>query len=85
MPYEEPEPDDHCELVGVALPEGDPDGMAMVLIEEFIKVGFTDEELLNLFRSPFYAGAHQILVSRGEARVREFITRARKQWGYWKS
>ncbi len=85
MPYEKPEPDDPHELVGVALPEGDPDEMATVLIEEFIRVGLTDEELLNLFRSPFYAGAHQILVNRGEARVRELIARLRQQWGYWKA
>lgn len=81
MPKDEFEPDDPMELVGVAFPTGDVDEMAECLVEEFVKMGMGDEELLQLFRSPFYGGTHAIYKKRGEEYVRALITRVREQWG----
>lgn len=82
MPKDEIEDDDPMELVGVALPDGDQEELARVIMEEFIRMGLSDHELLHLFHDPFYAGPHAILRSRGEAYVRELIARGRQCWGY---
>ncbi len=82
MPKDEFEDDDPMELVGVALPEGDPDELASAIVEEFIRVGLSDQELFGLFRDPFYAGSHAIWKSRGDGYVRELIERGRAHWGF---
>jgi hypothetical protein len=82
MPKDEVEDDDPMELVGVALPDGDPDELAHSIVEEFIRMGLSDQELLRLFHEPFYAGPHAIWRSRGDGYVRELIERGRECWGY---
>jgi hypothetical protein len=82
MSKDEFEDDDPMELVGVALPDGDPDELAGAIVEEFIRMGLKDEELLGLFRDPFYAGPHAIWRGRGEEHVRGLIDRARERWGF---
>lgn len=82
MPNDEGDSDDPMELVGVALPDGDPDELARSIVEEFIRMGVSDQELLHLFHDPFYAGPHAIWKGRGDAYVRDLITYGRKRWGY---
>ena len=82
MPKDEFEEDDPMELVGVALPDGDPDEMACSIVEEFIRMGLSDQELLHLFHDPFYAGPHAIWRKRGEAYVQTLIDSSRERWGY---
>ncbi len=76
------EPDDPLELVGVPVPvdEATFDEMARCLIEEYVRDGWTDDRLLALFRSPFYAGLHVIARRRGEAWVRALIAETRRRW-----
>jgi hypothetical protein len=74
--------DDPMGLVAVDVLQGDPDLMAECLVEEFVRLGLTDERLLALFRSPFYAGAHAIWRARGDAHVTALITRVRARWGH---
>ena len=76
------EEDDPLELVGVpvAVDEATFDEMARCFVEEFVRDGWTDERLLPLFRSPFYAGLHVIWRRRGEAWVRALIAEARLRW-----
>lgn len=76
------EPDDPLELVGVGCPEGDAELMARCLVEEYVRLGVGDRQLLALFRSPFYTAAHALYRARGEAWVRALIAEARAQWGY---
>ena len=68
MPLADPDPDDPTILVGVALPAGAEAArdMAWVFAEEFARLGYDDAQLLRLFRSPFYAGAHDALRRLGE-------------------
>ncbi|MEW5989901.1 MAG: hypothetical protein AB1736_00970 [Chloroflexota bacterium] len=76
------EPDDPLELVGVPVPvdEATFDEMARTLIEEYVRDGWTDARLLALFRSPFYAGLHVVLLRRGDAWVRAEISACRDRW-----
>jgi hypothetical protein len=71
MPFGDPDPEDPAVLVGVALPvETDATrDMAWVFAEEFARMGHTAPEILRLFRSPFYAGAHDALRRLGEGEV----------------
>ena len=85
MAEKEFEPDDPMELVGVALPEGNLDEMVECLIEEYIRDGWDDENLLHLFRDPFYRGTHQIYREKGEEHILALIFRLREKWGYWKA
>ncbi|OGO53922.1 MAG: hypothetical protein A2V84_12135 [Chloroflexi bacterium RBG_16_70_13] len=78
----EAEPDDPLELVGVPVPvdEATFDEMARCLVEEYVRDGWSDERLVPLFRSPFYAGLHVIFRRRGEPWVRTLIADVRTQW-----
>ena len=82
MPKDEFEHDDPMELVGVALPDGDPEELAGAIVEEFIRMGLSNEELLALFRDPFYAGPHAIWRSRGDEYVQGLIHFGRERWGF---
>ncbi len=72
--------DDPMELVQVHVPEGDEEMMAECFVEEFIWLGYDNERLLDLFRNPFYAGAHGIYRRRGEPYVRSLIDRILKRF-----
>ncbi len=74
------EDDDPMELVQVYLPEGDEEMMAECFVEEFIWLGYDSERLLDLFRNPFYAGAHGIYRRRGEPYVRSLIGRVQERF-----
>jgi len=80
MAQKEFKDDDPMELVQIYLPEGDPGAMAECFVEEFIWLGYDIQQLLDLFRNPFYAGAHAIYRSQGEAYVLGLIDRMRKRF-----
>ncbi len=67
------EEDDPMEFVGVELPT--PEGydafgeMARAFIGEFALMGFSRDQILQLFRNPFYQGPYAIYRSRGEEYV----------------
>ncbi len=76
MPMREPDPEDPMELVGVRLPvDGDTalEEMAECFAEEFIRLGHSVEEVLALFKNPFYAGPHEAYRNLGEERICEMI------------
>ena len=70
MPFKDPDPTDPNMLVGVMLPadaEATRD-MAYVFAEEFARMGYSREQLLWLFKNPFYGGAHGAYRALGETR-----------------
>jgi hypothetical protein len=75
MPYEEPEPEDPCELVGAIVPGSDEadEEMAECFIEEFAFLGFGEGRILWLFQQPAYRATYRLWVERGEGWVRERI------------
>ncbi len=83
MPYEAFEPDDPMELTGQVLP-GEPgqlELMAECLIEEYIRLGWTEARLMTLFDNPMFLATHRIFKLKGEAFVRGLIQRTLSKWG----
>jgi 3-mercaptopyruvate sulfurtransferase SseA len=83
MPYEDPEPYDPQELVGVDLPgdESVTRDMAAAFADEFAQLGFTRDGLLALYRRPEYAGAHRAWRLLGEDEVARIVDESLAVWG----
>jgi hypothetical protein len=83
MPFKDPDPTDPNMLVGVLLP-ADTEAtreMAYVFAEEFARMGYTREQLLWLFKNPFYGGAHGAYRTLGEEQTRSIIDECLEAWG----
>ena len=83
MPYKDPDPTDPNMLVGVVLP-ADAEAtreMAYVFAEEFARLGYTREQLLWLFKNPFYGGAHGAYRALGENEALSIIDECLNAWG----
>jgi hypothetical protein len=83
MPYEDPEPEDPQELVGVELP-GDETvtyEMASAFAEELAQLGYTRPQILALFRKAEYSGAHQAWTLLGEEAIVRLVDESVSVWG----
>jgi hypothetical protein len=83
MPYNDPDATDPNMLVGVMLTanaEATRD-MAYVFAEEFARLGYTREQLLWLFKNPFYGGAHGAYQALGEKQTLSIIDECLNAWG----
>ncbi len=83
MPKDEFDHEDPMELISMPMPEADSEmerEMARCLAEEFIRMGNTDEEILAMFRNPFYSVTHGVYRSQGEEAVKDAIAKARANW-----
>ena len=83
MPFRDPDPTDPNMLVGVVLPadaEATRD-MAYVFAEEFVRLGYDREQLLRLFKNPFYGGAHGVYRALGESETLSIIDECLNVWG----
>ncbi len=72
----EPDAQDPMELVGIRLPVADDTAlkaMAECFAEEFLRLGHCEEDVLALFKSPFYAGPHEAYRHLGEDWIREIV------------
>ncbi len=78
MPYDDPDHTDPMELVahGVPAPEGTDDLMAMAIVDEFVRMGMERDEILELFRNPFFAMTHRIWRRYGDAYCVSLLDRA---------
>jgi hypothetical protein len=83
MPYDEADPSDPMLLVGVDLPadEATLRESCAAFAEEFARMGYNEEQLMGLFRTPFYAGMHQVWQSLGDEAVRVVVQEAAGFWG----
>ncbi|MBI3021350.1 MAG: hypothetical protein HYY90_05895 [Candidatus Omnitrophica bacterium] len=78
------EEDDPFELKGVILPAQDGTSlreMATCFVEEFARDGWSDEQLLAMFRNPFYRGPYLVWRAKGDAYVDAVIQEVRGRWG----
>jgi hypothetical protein len=76
MPYDDPDPEDPMQLVGVGLPTGDLDSvvdMAECFVEEFLRLGHPQDQVLEMFRNPFYRAAHGAYEALGEERIASIV------------
>ena len=83
MPFKDPDPTDPNVLVGVMLP-ADAEAMrdmAYVFAEEFARLGYRRDQLLWLFKNPFYGGAHGAYRSLGEQETLSIIDECLNVWG----
>ena len=83
MPFKDPDPTDPNMLVGVMLP-ADAEAtreMAYVFAEEFARMGYSREQLLWLFKNPFYGGAHGAYRALGEQETLIIIDECLNVWG----
>ncbi|MDH3443556.1 MAG: hypothetical protein OEN50_06520 [Deltaproteobacteria bacterium] len=83
MPFKDPDPTDPNMLVGVLLP-ADAEAtreMAYVFAEEFARMGYTREQLLWLFKNPYYGGAHGAYQQLGETQTLGIIDESLAVWG----
>ena len=83
MPYKDPDPNDPNMLVGVVL-SADAEAtrnMAYGFAEEFARLGYTREQLLWLFKNPFYGGAHGTYRSLGACEIVSIIDECLAVWG----
>jgi hypothetical protein len=83
MPFKDPDPTDPNMLVGVML-EANAEAtrdMAYVFAEEFARLGYTREQLLWLFKNPFYGGAHGAYRALGESETLSIIDECLNAWG----
>jgi hypothetical protein len=83
MPFRDPDPTDPNMLVGVLLPadaEASRD-MAYVFAEEFARLGYDRGQLLGLFKTPFYGGAHGAYQQLGETEILSIIDECLAVWG----
>ena len=83
MPFKDPDPTDPNMLVGVMLP-ADAEAvrdMAYVFAEEFARMGYTREQLLWLFKNPYYGGAHGAYQKLGEKETLGIIDESLAAWG----
>jgi hypothetical protein len=83
MPYDNPEPEDPQELVGVELPgdEAVTREMAAAFADEFAQLGFTRAQILALYRKAEYAGAHQAWRLLGDDVVSRIVDDSLAVWG----
>jgi len=78
------EPEDPMNLHGVEV-DGDPEIMLRMLVEEYARMGFGPEELLNLCRQPFYVGFHGLLQFFGEAELARRINAILSKCGVYRT
>ncbi|MBI1976544.1 MAG: hypothetical protein HYS56_03445 [Candidatus Omnitrophica bacterium] len=83
MPKDEFDPEDPMEMVGVELPgqsEEQLREMALCFAEEFIRSGWDQEKLFQMFRAPFYQGPYLVWKQKGDEFVRGVIQDAMRRW-----
>jgi len=83
MPYDDPDPSDPNVLVGVMLP-ADAEAtreMAYVFAEEFARMGHDKQQILALFKNPYYGGAHGAYEALGEEAIQAIIDECINVWG----
>jgi hypothetical protein len=69
----EVEADDPLEVIAKPVAGGDPACMLRCVLEEYAWMGWGEDQLLALFRSPEYPVLNQLLAHFGEPAVREQI------------
>ena len=84
MPYDDPDPTDPMTLHGVAVETDDPNTMremASCFIDEYLRMGYTRDRVLSMFRIPQYVGPYMAYESLGKEAIGELIDDIAARWG----
>ncbi len=87
MPLHEPDSEDPMELVGVRLPADSEESLRMMaecFVEEFARLGYDQEMILELFRNPQYGASHNAWLRFGDAWVRDLAETYCRAFGTWR-
>ena len=68
------EPEDPLNLFGYEI-DGDPELMLTMLVEEYARMGYDGDALMELARNPFYQALHGLWQTVGETELRGRINR----------
>ena len=78
--------EDPFTLVGVGLAEDPSDealtDMAWAVVEEYIRLGWTEQRLMTLFVNPTFLATHRIYRLKGKEYVHELIRKTCAKWGF---
>ena len=74
------DPEDPNELVGVNVGGGDANQALDGIVQEYLFLGWTAQQILMLFRSPYYGATHRIFLQMGAAHVKERVKQLAAQW-----
>jgi O-phosphoseryl-tRNA(Cys) synthetase len=82
MSREQFETEDPMELIGIVMPgePGQVEAMAECLVEEYARMGWSEEKLFTLFVNPMYMATYRIYRQFGEDYVQELINRTCDRW-----
>ena len=82
MPYDDPDPQDPMNLVGVGVPcNADAQReMASVFAEEFARLGYSRDRILKLFHNPFYAAPHRAFLDLGATEIERLVEEVVDLW-----
>jgi hypothetical protein len=76
VPYDDPDPSDPMTLHGVGVETDDANAMremGMCFIEEYLRLGFDADRLLQLFKCKGFAGPNMVLEALGEPAIHAMI------------
>lgn len=82
-PIKSPEMDDPMTLTGVSVPGGihEAEDMAYTFAEEFAWLGNSEEQLMEIFRTPSYRAPHFAYQMLGEDTINGIVGECVKAWG----
>jgi hypothetical protein len=82
MPYDDPDPLDPQELIGIELPgdERVTREMAAAFADEFAQLGYNRAQILALYRNAFYVGANQAWQLLGEEEIARLVDESVNVW-----
>jgi len=80
MPKDSLDPADPMELCAVGLSGGSIREALEALVDEYVRLGYREEELRRLFADPFYRMPYAIAREAGDAEVARVIGEALARW-----
>ena len=79
----EADPDDPMELVGAEC-DGDPDFMLECIVEEYARMGWEPERIVQLFASPHYPVLHGFWRTMGSGAIRRKVEATSRRCGVFR-
>lgn len=76
------ESEDPMELVGMVVPgeAGQLEAMAECLVEEYVRMGWDEERLMNLFINPMFMATYRVYRHKGKDYVQNLIKVTCEKW-----
>lgn len=79
-----PERDDPMSLEAVSIPSGELEAMSAAFVEEFARLGKSEDEIFLLFAQPRYFGTHLYFNKHGKESTQRLIRRVLSRTGVYR-